>query len=316
MTQIITDSMSDILPQEAQRLGVRVAPLQVRFGETSYDDGIDIEPAAFYQMLREAQELPKTNQVAPAVFESLFAPSAIDGRKRAVHHRFLAPERHLSVRHAGAPERRRRSRFRGGQPQRVPGRGAFGIRGRAPQRAGRGCAVPGGDARVAGGPAGARGPGRAAEIPGHGRTAARRSRACGRGALPAPVAAHGGRQARGPGRLPGCAQIHGMVCPVSCAKCRRIRNIRSSLPPPTNARRWRHSATICGRKSCCRMTRGRWTSAASSARTRARDAWRWPGFPGNRGSGRWRFQRRWNRAPMFPCARSRPVGASDSFLCY
>ena len=47
MTQIITDSMSDILPQEAQRLGVRVAPLQVRFGETSYDDGIDIEPAAF-----------------------------------------------------------------------------------------------------------------------------------------------------------------------------------------------------------------------------------------------------------------------------
>ena len=65
MTQIITDSMSDILPQEAQRLGVRVAPLQVRFGETSYDDGIDIEPAAFYQMLREAQELPKTNQVAP-----------------------------------------------------------------------------------------------------------------------------------------------------------------------------------------------------------------------------------------------------------
>lgn len=79
MTQIITDSMSDILPQEAQRLGVRVAPLQVRFGETSYDDGIDIEPAAFYQMLREAQELPKTNQVAPAVFESLFAQALSTG---------------------------------------------------------------------------------------------------------------------------------------------------------------------------------------------------------------------------------------------
>lgn len=79
MTQIITDSMSDILPQEAQRLGVRVAPLQVRFGETSYDDGIDIEPAAFYQMLREAQELPKTNQVVPAVFESLFAQALSTG---------------------------------------------------------------------------------------------------------------------------------------------------------------------------------------------------------------------------------------------
>ena len=79
MTQIITDSMSDILPQEAQRLGVRVAPLQVRFGETSYDDGIDIEPAAFYQMLREAQELPKTNQVAPAIFESLFAQALSTG---------------------------------------------------------------------------------------------------------------------------------------------------------------------------------------------------------------------------------------------
>ena len=79
MTQIITDSMSDILPQEAQRLGVRVAPLQVRFGETSYDDGIDIEPAAFYQMLREAQELPKPNQVAPAVFESLFAQALSTG---------------------------------------------------------------------------------------------------------------------------------------------------------------------------------------------------------------------------------------------
>ena len=168
MTQIITDSMSDILPQEAQRLGVRVAPLQVRFGETSYDDGIDIEPAAFYQMLREAQELPKTNQVAPAVFESLFAQALSTGESVLC----ITGSSRLSGTYQSAMLARQSVGgdrvFRGGQPQRVPGRGAFGIRGRAPQRAGRGCAVPSGDARVAGGPAGARGPGRAAEIPGHG----------------------------------------------------------------------------------------------------------------------------------------------------
>src|SRR5699024_2067417 len=44
-----------------------------------YADGIDIEPAAFYQMLREAQELPKANQVAPAVFEALFAQALSTG---------------------------------------------------------------------------------------------------------------------------------------------------------------------------------------------------------------------------------------------
>ncbi|OKZ35044.1 MAG: hypothetical protein BHV68_16355 [Bacteroidales bacterium 43_8] len=43
--QILTDSTSDILPEEAEQKGVRVVPLLVNFGEEAFPAGPGGEPA-------------------------------------------------------------------------------------------------------------------------------------------------------------------------------------------------------------------------------------------------------------------------------
>lgn len=64
----ITDSGSDILPREAQQLGITVLPLTVRFGEEEYRDGVDLSHHAFYEKLVECDQLPTTSQIPPAAY--------------------------------------------------------------------------------------------------------------------------------------------------------------------------------------------------------------------------------------------------------
>ena len=56
MFEIITDSTCDLTPARAEKLGVRVLPMTVHFGEESFRDGLDISNADFYARLREAQD--------------------------------------------------------------------------------------------------------------------------------------------------------------------------------------------------------------------------------------------------------------------
>lgn len=72
MIEIITDSTSDITPDLAENLGVRVLPLSVQFGEESFRDGLDISNSDFYERLRIAQNLPTTSQINPDAFVSAF----------------------------------------------------------------------------------------------------------------------------------------------------------------------------------------------------------------------------------------------------
>lgn len=72
MIELITDSTSDISQEEAAKLGVRVLPLTVNFGEESFRDGIDITNADFYQRLRAAETLPTTSQINPDAFVTVF----------------------------------------------------------------------------------------------------------------------------------------------------------------------------------------------------------------------------------------------------
>jgi DegV family protein with EDD domain len=70
--QIITDSTSDITPEEAKELGIRVVPIYVRFGNQVYRDGVDIESDNFYQMLATEPTHPATSQPNPEDFESAY----------------------------------------------------------------------------------------------------------------------------------------------------------------------------------------------------------------------------------------------------
>lgn len=68
MIRILTDSASDLTPQDAHQPGVHIVPLQVQFEDgTLVRDGA-ISGNEFYARLRAAQKLPTTSQPAPEAF--------------------------------------------------------------------------------------------------------------------------------------------------------------------------------------------------------------------------------------------------------
>jgi DegV family protein with EDD domain len=69
---IVTDSTSDLLPEEAARLGVSVVPLYVRFGEEQFRDGIDLDADRFYGRLAQGGATPATSQPSPEDFASVY----------------------------------------------------------------------------------------------------------------------------------------------------------------------------------------------------------------------------------------------------
>ena len=69
--KIVTDSTSDISPQVAKELGITVVPLYVHFGTDVYRDGVDLNPAEFYQKLKTSKVLPTTSTISPGQFTEL-----------------------------------------------------------------------------------------------------------------------------------------------------------------------------------------------------------------------------------------------------
>lgn len=72
MVRIITDSASDFEQQELELLHITSIPLTVSFGEKSYQDGLDLSKAEFYEMLTGSGIFPQTAQPSPAVLEEIF----------------------------------------------------------------------------------------------------------------------------------------------------------------------------------------------------------------------------------------------------
>lgn len=77
--RIITDSASDI-PQGFHP-NVTVLPMTIRFGDTEYQDGINLTTMQFYEKLIESDELPATSLISPATFESAFKKAVENGEK-------------------------------------------------------------------------------------------------------------------------------------------------------------------------------------------------------------------------------------------
>lgn len=70
--KIVTDSSSDITPEEAKRLGITVVPLKVIMEGVEYRDSIDIDNNEFYRKLVTSKELPTTTQPGAADFQQAF----------------------------------------------------------------------------------------------------------------------------------------------------------------------------------------------------------------------------------------------------
>lgn len=71
---IVTDSGTDInfSPEEAAAYNVHIVPLTVTLDEKSYQEGIDIQPAEFYQLLSQTDKLPVTSQPSAGQFADLY----------------------------------------------------------------------------------------------------------------------------------------------------------------------------------------------------------------------------------------------------
>lgn len=70
MIRIITDSASDIVDNAREDL--TVLPINIRFGEDEFQDGVNLTHRMFYEKLVESDELPVTSQVPPIVFEEAY----------------------------------------------------------------------------------------------------------------------------------------------------------------------------------------------------------------------------------------------------
>ncbi|MGM9972059.1 MAG: DegV family protein [Anaeroplasmataceae bacterium] len=72
MIKLVIDSASDFNKDEALKQGIEIVPLHVRFKDKEYLDGIDLSPSDFFLKLIESTELPKTAQITPYEFETVF----------------------------------------------------------------------------------------------------------------------------------------------------------------------------------------------------------------------------------------------------
>lgn len=79
MIKLLIDSASDINEKEAKELGITMLPIEVRFTDKEYMDGVDLLPFDFYTMLKDCKELPKTSQINPFRYEEYFEEATKDG---------------------------------------------------------------------------------------------------------------------------------------------------------------------------------------------------------------------------------------------
>jgi DegV family protein with EDD domain len=73
MINILVDTASDIDKNEADELGINLIPMQVRFGNEEYLDGINLSHREFFEKLIESSELPKTSQINEFAYDEQFA---------------------------------------------------------------------------------------------------------------------------------------------------------------------------------------------------------------------------------------------------
>lgn len=72
--QIVTDSGTDLslTKEELADLNIYVVPLNVRLGEVTYREGVDITPGEFYPLLEESEKMPTTSQPSTGEFSDTY----------------------------------------------------------------------------------------------------------------------------------------------------------------------------------------------------------------------------------------------------
>lgn len=77
--KIVTDSASDLPLDEAERLGIEIVPLSIRFDNETFLDGKEITTPEFYAKLATAKTFPQTAAPSPGAFAEAFEKQAAAG---------------------------------------------------------------------------------------------------------------------------------------------------------------------------------------------------------------------------------------------
>jgi DegV family protein with EDD domain len=70
--KIVTDSTSNLSPEQLQRYDIRVAPISIQFGTETYEEDIDIDRDLFYKKIDELGIIPTTSQPSPGRFADYY----------------------------------------------------------------------------------------------------------------------------------------------------------------------------------------------------------------------------------------------------
>jgi DegV family protein with EDD domain len=69
MIKIATDSTCDLPPGYAEKHGIHTVPINIQFGTDTFEDGVTIDRATFYQKIEETGSLPSTSQPSTGQFQ-------------------------------------------------------------------------------------------------------------------------------------------------------------------------------------------------------------------------------------------------------
>jgi DegV family protein with EDD domain len=84
-TAIVLDSTADFPEAAARFLNWRIVPLYLRFGDESFRDHVDLDPAEFYARLRTDAVMPTTSQPTPGDFARVYEQLASFERIYSLH---------------------------------------------------------------------------------------------------------------------------------------------------------------------------------------------------------------------------------------
>ena len=77
--RVVTDSACDLSCELADRYGIAVVPLTIRFGDEELLDRRDLSPAEFWRRCKESPTLPQTAAPPPGAFASAYERAAAEG---------------------------------------------------------------------------------------------------------------------------------------------------------------------------------------------------------------------------------------------
>ncbi|MDA8309240.1 MAG: DegV family protein [Actinomycetota bacterium] len=77
--RVVTDSACDLSEELADRYGIEIVPLTIRFGDEELLDRRDLSPREFWRRCKASPSLPETAAPPPGAFSAAYERAAADG---------------------------------------------------------------------------------------------------------------------------------------------------------------------------------------------------------------------------------------------